>query len=215
MQIRLTDGVTMWFLGDPKNLLVNLNFVNRGPAEVDFIKLSSNDQNRIINAIKCGQLQSDITVEDLISLQRKPDMVTITHPVSTISEPTTITVTSGPPQIINSLEFLKNEMETKRLERCQTILRRTVRSIKVAVSADNDITLIKLLIKMEESNKARKSVLTFLREKLQILENVVVKFSEKEKVGVEKQTEEYNVIESDEKVISLSPEELIQAGYQI
>ena len=212
MQIRLANNITMWFLGDPKNLLINLNFVNRGPVEVDFIKLSDTDQNRIINAIHSGQLESDITVEDLIALKDKPTL-TVYHETSIIDEPTTMTVSAGSPTVINSMEFLKNTAEQRKIEKCQFILKGSVRSIKVAVSEANDIALTKFLIKMEEINKSRKSVLTFLREKLRTLEIAVIKFSEKEKEKVEKQTEAYNVIESDEKVVTLSPEELIQAGY--
>ena len=212
MQIRLADGITMWFLGEPKNLIVNLNFVNRGPVEVDFAALSDVNQNRLINAVRSKQLESDISVEDLITLKRKPNVTAATYPASTVDEST---VTSSPPQVVKTLDFLKQEMETKKLERCQFILRGSVRSIKVAVSEANDITLTKALIKMEESNRARKSVLTFLREKLQALETAVVKFAEKEKAKAERQTEEYDVIESDQKVVSLSPEELIEAGYQM
>lgn len=215
MQIRLADGITMWFLGEPKDLIVNLNFVNRGPVELDFSSLSDVNQNRLISAIRSKQLESDITFEDLIALKRKPDTTTVTHPISAVGQSTTVTISEGPPQVAKTLDFLKNEMETKKIERCQFILRRSVRSIKAAVSEANDISLTKTLIKMEESNKARKSVLTFLREKLRTLEVAVVRFAEREKAKAEKQTEEYNVIESEQKVVSLSPEELIQAGYQI
>ena len=165
--------------------------------------------------MRSKQLVSDISVEDLITLKRKPNITAAPYPVSTLDKPTVTVTTDSPPQVVKTLDFLKNEMEVKKLERCQFILRGSVRSIKVAVSEANDITLTKALIKMEESNRARKSVLTFLKEKLQALETAVVKFAEKEKAKAERQTEEYNVIESDQKVVSLSPEELIEAGYQM
>lgn len=210
MQIKLAeDGPPMWFLGEPRNLIVSLTGENPGPIELDFYKLGTMDQMRVLTAMKNGEVEGDPSFEDLYAEWSKKSKHTPPQqnpPANAVAE-----------AIINSrlkTEVTRTEREAKFQERCDWAVTQNIKSLKSLIQNSDDIRFLRTILQAERTGKGRKTVIRWITERLNRFEKVVaneaIKFTPNARDPYQpKETIPYAVVESEQETIVLSPEELI------
>jgi len=217
MQIKLSMfGPPMWFLGDPKNLTVNLNYMNPGPVELNFGSLSTDEQQKVLQSVQNGQLECDITYAQLyqewatsgpaIEVPQDPQVEAIRQRISGMRE---------------QLETERKVRENKDQEKCSYLLSGSVRAMKAAITGMKDIKLVHRLLVEEKVGKKRKGVVTALEKKqhqlaLAVQARVAKKINSatklQNKTRIPGETIKFNVVESEQESVVLTPSDLIAAA---
>lgn len=218
MQLKLTDrGPSMWFLGEPKNLIVSLTFVNPGPVEIDFDSLDEGQQNKILIGLRDGALESDAPFQQLYQTWAK-ERVTTPPPNQELQ-----TTSPSPTQKeMSKLEAQVQQREQRFQERCDYLLTQSVRAIQVGLRNEDSIAFLQRMVQAELQGKRRKGLLTFLKEKIKRLtikahEEISKQISrdtkrQRKNLYVPEETINFNVVESEQETVILTPEDLIIAA---
>ena len=222
MQIKLSEfGPSMWFLGEPRRLIVSLNFMSPGPVEVDFASLSQPDQNKLLTAIRQGIIESDIPFCELHAAYIKAmEIPGAPSSVETVQVDPRVAYAQEVQAQRNALQAERAKKEAKLLERCKFLNGLTIRAFKAALKGDQDIQFLRTLLTMEEAGEKRHGIINFLQEKIarheRILSERIIQETAQGKGSylAPKEKVEYNieVSEVQQVQISLSPEELIAAA---
>lgn len=215
MQIKLSNsGPAMWFLGEPKNLTAYLNFANPGPVEIKFEDLGSIDQNKILTDLKQGIIESDISYQELYQVWIKSKPAVPHFP----PEDKELSKMQEVQKMRYKLETQRREKEEKFQERCYFIADKGVRAIKAVLKDEKDIRFFRELLKIEKVGKNRKIVISLLNDKVKQFEKNI---SKKIRRGSKKQSNSkilsqetivFDVVESEQETITLTPEDLISAA---
>lgn len=217
MQITLnTDVSPMWFLGEPKSLVVSLNYLEPGPVELDFEKLEESQQKQLLLALKGGTIMSDMTYDALyqVWLKSRPAVEEV------VEDPQAQLRLAMARQIQDRVERRKQaqvDKEAKFQERCNYLSQQSVKALKATITKENDERILNALLRIEEQGKQRTMVVRRLHEKLRQIESKRAKEIEKETLrqieanAQVKKTSPLSVVESEMTTVTLSPEELIKA----
>lgn len=233
MKIKLSEfGPTMWFLGEPKKLVLSLTFKNPGPVDIEFAQLNSVDQNKLLKAIRTGIIESDVSFHELSEKWVKGDKSQSSETKETGSidlVETNSTICKTDQRLVwaqqieekrNILQAQKTQEEVSILERCKYLMGLTVRGLKTTLKQEKNIKVLRTLLKLEESHKARKLVLETIREKirvhdhelsLEILQHTKSQLASPV-VGIPKDNMSYTIEESDLETVTLTPEALISSA---
>lgn len=211
MQITLTDlGPPIWFLGDPKNLIVSLSFANPGPVELDFGKLEKLQQQRLLSAIQNGHLESDISFQELYEEYTK------SYPPQ---PPVVAEDTSPAKQAMEQrlqIEAERQEKEEKLKEKCISKLKGSVAAAVSNLTGEEDVRYLRMLMSYEQADKNRKGVIRAIRDRIKRIENGlskrIIKEVEEQISNMKSETDEMVVVESEQRTVVLTPEDLIAAG---
>ena len=199
----------MWFLGEPHHLIASLNMQNPGPIELDFYGLGTMDQMRVLTAMKNGQIEADLSFEDLYAEWSQK---------SKYQPPPTGTVANDTAKaIIESrlkAEASRADKETKFQERCVWALGQSVKGLKSLIQNSDDVRFLRTILKMEETGKNRKTVIGLIRERMARFERAIATEAIKDDPNGRdpfkpRETMPYSVVDSEQETIILSPEELI------
>ena len=151
MQISLSEKATMWFLGTPKNIKINLNFQDKGPEEVDFERLDLDEQKHILLSLQRGTITTDSPFQDLHSIYKKKQ------------------IKDAPPPVVQ--EYLNKKKGDRRQEkllkvkvdvekrlaaiqkRCKWLAKQTMRAIKAELGEEKDVKMLRSFWETEKTNK--------------------------------------------------------------
>jgi hypothetical protein len=218
MQITLTDiGPPIWFLGEPKNIIASLSFAKPGPIEIDFDSLDRSNQGRILKAMQNGYIESDVPFQDLYQVYTKSDPPT---PPQVVKQQDVEPAKDPIKEQRAKLEADRKEKEEKFQDKCQRALAGSAEAVKGFLLGEDDPRFFRTLLKMEEVGKARKGVIKLLRERIRKVEDKLARQITREanmqetviKEREEKLTKGLCVVESEQRTIVLTPEDLIAAG---
>jgi len=227
MKIKLSEfGPAMWFLGEPRKLIISLTFANPGPVEVDFDKLQPVDQAKLLKSIREGVVESDVPFRTLYERWAEGNVLAGSTSTKEVAQ-----IQPGPadPRLVwaqqieakrNALQAQRDEEEAHVLERCKYLSGLTVRGLKSSLKRENDIKLLRALLKTEEAGKGRKLVLEAIHEKIREHDHglalEIMKLTKEQLagpgVGIPKDKMGYTVEESDLETVTLTPEDLIKAA---
>lgn len=227
MQITLnTSSSAMFFLGDPKNLLLSLSYSNPGPVELDFESLDRNLQQKILLAVRNEVLNSDVPAEDLYKIWSKD--IVVAQKTESKAPPTQAEIQV---QQRMELEMRRKEKEDKFLARCDSILRAGKRAVSSELAENpEDSRLARTLLQMEQAGKNRKGIVAPILSRIKTQERIMAQRINREvneqlrttrpkrtlnMRSVAPETDEYTVVESDFKTVVLTPEQLIEAGARV
>lgn len=222
MQITLTDlGPPIWFLGEPKNLIVSLNFANPGPVELDFTKLERVHQQRVLLALQNGYLESDIPFQEIYECYTKsaPPAPKMVAPDEIASAPVANTVAATTKLLADQrlqIEAERQEKEEKIKEKCLLKLKGSVVAAVSNLVGEEDPRYLRMLISYEQQGKNRKMVIRKIRERIKRIEDglakKITKETEDQIAAMKSETNEMVVVESEQRTVVLTPEDLIAAG---
>ena len=228
MKIKLSENspVSMLFIGEPKNLVASLTFANPGPVDLDFDTLSRQQQLKVLNALKQGVVETDTPFQDLYDKWNlsQPKSPPEDKPVPQTDTPVVKDPSKAEERM--ALEKERADKEQKLFERCSLLLKQNTKVIQAELLGEEDTRFIRNLLQMESANKQRKIVLSFLQEKLVKIEAKIAKKISKdvaEQVAytprkyhepTDFETKGYTVVESEQKTVVLSPNELIRRTLQ-
>lgn len=216
MQVWLhEEGPPIWFLGEPKDLIVTLTLNEPGPVELDFESLNDQQKARVIQSLNTLQIESDVSVSELQNREQKQN-----QKKEDMAADINLAVVERLQKEKEKADQIRKEKEEKLLERCKYIMDKPVRAIKSALKNEKDMKLFDKLFTLEQQGKNRKMVLRWLQEKRVFLakeqtkkiDKEVQKAMKKEKTYKENangQTIGFNVIESDSETVVLSPNDLV------
>lgn len=217
MQIWLNpDGPPMWFLGEPKKIIVSLNYVEPGPVEVDFESLEETAQKQLLVGLRDGLVLSDKSFQDLyqVWLKSRPTVQEVTEDPQ---EQIRLAVARQAAERVAQRQKLNQDKERKFEERCSYLSQQSVAALKTTVNNETDERVLHALLKIEEQGKQRTMVVRCIHDKLRRIEAQRAKDIEKEtqrqiKANPQmKKTSPMSVVESDQETITLTPEDLIEA----
>lgn len=215
MQIKLSQlGPPMWYLGEPKNIRVSLTFSKPGPVEIDFASFTKEEQVKVLVGIRDGQLESDVTFQELYHQWANHQPAVPPEPDNPYIEP----IQARLNEARLKLEASRREKEDKGKQRCLYLLAKSVRAIKAAITSITDRQLIHMMLLTEKAGKARKGVTAALEKKMRQLivkeqMSVAKKVSKATKAQLKqdpaKETIVFDVVESEQETVVLTPEDLI------
>lgn len=219
MQITLTEiGPPIWFLGEPKNILISLSFAKPGPVDVDFESLDKNNQVRLLKAIQNGYIESDISFQELYQIHTKSQLPGA--PPKQV-KPQDVERPKDPlKEQRDKLEAERKEKEEKFQDKCQRALSGSTEAVKGFLLGEDDPRFFRTLLSMEKVGKARKGVIKLLTERIKRVEDKIARQISREanmqeqviKEYEEKLTKGMHVVESEQRTIVLTPEDLINAA---
>jgi hypothetical protein len=210
----------MWFLGEPQHLIVSLTFVDPGPVEVSFEELDSGQQKKILTGLQSGILASDIPFQSLYQIWSNEKIAIPTpkdpqpedlHKATTLTQKETF-----------KLEAQIKTREQKIRERYDYLLAQPARALQAGLKGEENISLLQKVMRAELHGKNRKGVIKFLKEKIKRLtikahaeiSRQISKASKKRKHDpfIPQETIGFDVVESEQKTVILTPEDLIVAA---
>lgn len=222
-------GPPMWFLGEPRKIILSLNFTNPGPKIIEFKELEPCLRTKLMDDIQRGLIDANVDYAVLFkehnSLNRPQDIALPKLPPVQNSQPTKIIDRVTFDEAMRKAEICEDKLSQK----CMFILKNGIQGVKAALSTEVDLKCLRKLAVLERTGKKRKGVLNLLKEKIKFLtiqehKLITQKIKEEEKVremnrqikqsGLSKETYNFSVIESDERVVILSPEDLINGAAQ-
>lgn len=219
MQIKLvSEKVPMYFLGDPRNLILSLSCANPGPVELDFYGLTKILQQKVLIALKNGILESDKPFHEIYS-----DWAKLNPPVEK-SETQIVHEENISLEMSQRLqrEAKLREKEQKYQERLAYLSTLGFNHLRNSVKNDTELRLFRTLLLMEENGKKRSLNIKYLQHRIQVIEQKLEKEIEKRtaeqlksfKIHSRKDplAERFTVIESEKKTIYLSTKELVEIG---
>jgi hypothetical protein len=224
MQIRLSSrGPVMWFLGDPRNLIVALNIQNPS-AEVDFDKLKDGEQKKILNSLRLNQIECSESYESLHARWARNDIPDVPEEDKN-DYLLQIELAKKMEEKRMAAEERKIQAEQEALKRCKNILQKPAEKIKYSILREKDIRFLNLLLKTEQAEQNRSDVIEVLQNRKK---KCLIAKQKKADQQVNKATKEYvkvnkgrqietidmPVVESEYRTIVLTPEELIDAAYK-
>lgn len=221
MQIKLTDNAPpMWFLGQPGKIKISLNFTNPGPVEIDFSKLTHEEQKKILVDLQDGKISSDVDFASLYQ-QWATNKPSIPEPPTQVKEYLQHQKLSREQSKRLKATVDRQKREEKFQERVAYLSKKNAKSIRAALKDENDIRLVRALLDAELARKRiRASVKDFLEEMLRKLQKeIVINIESSEnkpsihipKHLVPEETISFDVVESEQEVIQFTPEDLINS----
>jgi len=220
------QGPSMWFLGEPDQILANLNFLNPGPIVIDFIKLDQKNQLALIQDLEKGVIESETSIEELKLL--------VGETVDTSKDGIAALALQKANETIEKMKLLQKQAtqyrENKRLQmekRVDHIVAQPTRSVYYTINHSTDLLFLKQLLHKEVEGQNRKGVLLALQKKVHLLSIEREKKIAKEiRQDMKKQMKEtrrqmkdaiyktnsYDVVEFEGETILLSCEDLIRAA---
>ena len=230
IQIKLTDkSPPFWFLGDPKNLIVNLNFRDPGPVQVNFEELSESDRKKIIQSMQLRHIDTDVNLSELNDVHLRlqspflPSIQDFVEPSGPL--PVAEEIEEKKPEVIpeekevdikkvQSETIKQDEKDRKFNERCQFLIKQNFSALKSTLKDCKDVRLLRFLKETEKKRKKpRLSVLLFLEDLMAKVQGDIVKSIENDskttpvKYG-KQETFQYDVIESEEETVHLSEKDI-------
>jgi hypothetical protein len=209
MQIKLREyGPPMWFLGEPKAIKLSLTYLKPGPENIDFEKLTLQDQAHILRGIRDEIVEVDTPYEVLHKQYTNniPPMAVPPQPAVQAAQP----VAQETPK--ESIVEIRREKEEKFQRRCEHISKQSARVLKAALKGTEDIRLARQVLHLETLGRNRTSVRDYLKGLIQKLQGEVtlkMKESESEKplknvIPVDPLG--YEVIEEDQETVTIAVE---------
>lgn len=219
MQIKLSsDGPPMWFLGDPKQLVASLTYVEPGPVEVDFQALGDAEQKAVLTAVQRGVVESDIPFQELYQVWLKSKSpVPQPSPTGNQEQIRQAAVQAMQERLIQR-QAVAQKKEGKFQSRCEYLISQNVIGLKSAVQNEKNERVLHNLLKLEQSGKQRVSVVKLIHEKLRRIEAARARKIDKatrrqiRSDRLKQQTSAMSVVESEQETITLTPEDLIAAA---
>lgn len=218
MQVTLTDmGPPMFFLGDPRNLILSLSFANPGPVELDFDSLERIQQQKILSALQNGHLESDIPFQELYEGFSKSAPPKAPTPISPVADKI-IETTKMLAEQRSELQSKRQEKEEKLKEKCIYHLSKGSTWAIKSLSHEEDPRYLRMLLATEQAGANRVSVLVKIKTRLKRVETeLAVKINKATAAQIavmrsEAETSDLNVVESEQRTVILTPEDLIAAG---
>lgn len=221
LQLNL-EKVSMWFLGDPKDVKVSLNFANSGPVDVDFLTLSDSEQIKILNDIQRNVLFCNMSFQDLYQVYLRgktptPEKTTISESMDTEVQIEVLPVPKDKPPSDKPIYIVDDEkikkVFQKRTEKCKELVKQSFKQLKVSLEKEKDISILRDLRKIEEEKKKpRKAILSLIEEELKKrgLKNLEVIKTEESLKNKPSDPLSYDqvVIESDEEIVFFSADKV-------
>jgi hypothetical protein len=212
----------MWFLGEPTNLIVSLNFANPGPVELDFDGLSTDQQKQILNSIQAGHIKTDVDFNELNRrwLRSNPPVKQET-PQHNEALALNIEMAKRKEERLKKAEERKMREDAEREKMVKNLIDVSIRALKQGIAGNRDITFIRMLLAAEKVNQNRKGAIRLLQEKIEAL--LVAKQKEVDRevrrksketlmagMALYKETTQFDVVDFDEETLVLTPEDLIR-----
>lgn len=209
------NGPAMWFLGDPpKNIKVNLNFVNPGPVDLDFKSLQLGEQKQVLIALKEEKIETDEDYQNLYNIYTKL-LSQKEEIVEENDKPIKKKFSLFKKDSVAQLQKDREKREIQLKERCNYLSKQSIKAIKSALKKEKDVKFLKMFLEMEESKKGRVSIIDFIKTQIRKFQKEVAvslkknKDTEPIKLDTPGATYSKDVVESNEGTISLSREELV------
>lgn len=165
----------IWFLGQPPKPRVSLNFEERGPVTVDLDDLVQGEVEHILFGLKVGDLEVSRPYEELYVYYKNKFL-------SVLKQQELTTEAVGPNTVIEQKKTImdvKAERDEKLIERCSYVVKQGVRSIKGILTTEEDIRVLRKVLEMEIEGKKRKSVLSFIQERIDKINSSIIQEIEK------------------------------------
>ena len=217
MLVSFIDPATpMFFLGDPRDLILSLSLYEPGPVDVDLDKLDRVCHQKLLVAIKNKVLSSDVPFSELYSA------FLAKYPPAGPSPEQTAEAQRAAMLVQARLrrESRMVEQEDKFQEKCAFLSRQKVGAMKSSLKGEKDLRIFRTLLHIEESGKQRKGVLSYLLKKIHQLELEIIHKAEKDAAeqlrttrGPDSLAEKFTVVESERKAVYLNTREIIDAAY--
>lgn len=218
MQIQLNvDASPMWFLGEPKNIVLSLNYQQPGPVEVDFDELEESLQKKLLISIRDGIIISDISFQNLYQVWLKSRPTVEETPPEDPQAAMREAIARQAAERVAKREKELREKEEKFQKRCRQITEQSLRALKTMINEEKDERTVRHVLAIEEQEKQRSMVIRFLHEKLRQIEAKRARDIErktKKQIKSDKmkrQTSPMTVVESEMETVTLTPEDLIEA----
>jgi hypothetical protein len=158
MQITINPPTFMWFL---PNASVHLTDGNPGPVEIDFKSLSKENQKLVIIGIRNKQIKASESELNLLDiLNDKQPSHTAVNPIATFN-------TDDEHPLIESEEDLK--------VLASTTLNKVATTIKKNIESSTDIRLMRIMLELEKNTRNRKSIVSCIENRLNLLSESVLK----------------------------------------
>ena len=189
------SGPAFWFLGEPKNVKVSLNFSSPGPVQVDFKALTDLEQKKLLGSLQRGEISCDTDFQELyeVYLRQLPQKEE-TQPQQQAKKP------------------IGKTKEERLLEKCAALIKKPSKTVKEETKDSKNVKMFRLLKKLEEERpKPRVRLLDYL-------EKQVRKFQKEVALKIDKSLEEpplrnvvpaetlqFDVLESEQETVQLDP----------
>ena len=212
MKISLSKkGPAFWFLGDPKNLQVCLSQSNPGPIDIDITKLTNLERLRLLRSLQLKELETDKIDNNLYNLNTQQ----ANNQDQLIQEQ----------RHLSRLKKIEDDKQKKEhdeyiiSERLRLIAKSSSNTVMYFVKKEKDIDLLKKLLNHERVNKNRNGIIKYINERIILLstekERLLASQIQKEMYSqlktLEKETSEFNMIESEQEIVFLTSKDLIDA----
>ena len=219
MQVKLVEGkVPVFFLGDPRNLILTLSCAEPGPVELDFNNLPKVLQQRVLIALRDGVLEAERPFHEIFA-----DWNTANPPVAKsqaqVAHEENI---SFEMQQRMQREAKIREKEEKLQSRCGYLSTLSYIQLRTSVKKETDLRLLRTLLHLEENGKGRELNIKYLVKKIKTIELKLEREIEKKtneqlktlkvKSSKDPLAEKFTVVESEKKTIYLSTKELVEIG---
>lgn len=168
----------MWFLGNPRpNPTIALTFSEPGPVEIDFEELNDAEKAHILTSVRLGKIETNVDYASLFNAYRKPEPVTVPEPTK---QELQVTQLQKDLQAARQVLSERDKLEISLQAKCKYLVSKGVRSLKAALTKEDNIRVFKTILAMEQKKKIpRQSVILFLNEKIKQNQIEVIKDIEK------------------------------------
>jgi hypothetical protein len=218
IQIRLTEHtlVPVWFLGDPGNLKVSLNYKEPGPVLLDFTLLTSPEQKSLLGALQKGVIETEAEFNDLYSIyvdQQSPPPA-LPEPSEEVKEYLDKVEEHKKVEQQQKAQKKQVKIEQKFAEKCEFLHKKSLRALKSALKGTPDTRLLQTLLRMEKNRKKpRVGHLKYLTEKLgKVHEQINLKIANTTPVDPRlvqrKETMSFDVVELDQEEVTVDLDDL-------
>jgi hypothetical protein len=199
----------MWFLGDPKNIKISLNFKEKGPVEVDFSALPLSEQQQILLSLQQGTITSDTAFQDLLAHFRKQQEKEAPKPVAPV-----VQKVDEKEKELEAIKAAAQERQNQIEKKCKKMAKQSMRALQASIEKERDVKVLRSFMEVEKANKDRETILRLLETRIRECQKEVVLEIEAEKKNkpltyiIPEATFSGDVIESDQTEITLTVEQL-------
>jgi len=201
------DGPSIWMLGERDNIIVNLNFVNTGPVEVDFDQLDEGGQKKVLDSVHRGEISSDVSFEDLYKHWNSLNV----QKAKTKEEVVKVEKETAAALYLKE----KAEKDKKEDEKIEFILTGSIAAVRTSIKKEKDTRFLRKMLKKEQETKNRTNIVKHIESRIVSAEEKIADKLRKTKVKLTKHEKAvldnadrlasvFDVVESDEETIEIS-----------
>jgi len=226
MQVELHEsGPPFWLLGSPSNTILHLTFASPGPVELDYSKLSPEDQSQLLMALQQEKILTSVPFEELHRewLQNRPEAPV---PPPDVKEYLDQERAVKEQERRLKIQAGHEEKERKFHERCSFLSGKNARSVKSALAGEKDLRLLRNIRKLEQAKKKpRIGVMDYLTDRIkklqvEVVHNIEDKTSDTpimiatkhESVVYKGKTIQFDVVESEQETVEFLQSDLDEAS---